>query len=251
MNCRHFLSKRYNQIPFEKLLANLNNCQEILLMFITFEEELRLIKMKPNEERITINDISYNLSELERDCWTRLVTGATKSKDSFHTPGIATLSHGEVNMRTVVLRKAISSERALRFHTDIRSKKWAELAINDSISALFYDASARIQLRVKGKAILHVNNALTREAWEKTTLTSRKCYLTEFSPSSSVESPTSGLTEAIEQENFSLVESEVGYQNFGIVAIQVESIDWLWLNHAGHRRAFFNYKRDSFQWMIP
>jgi len=207
--------------------------------------------MKQIEERITINDISYNLSDLEKDCWSRLVTGATKSKDSFHTPSIATLNHGEVSMRTVVLRKSIPSERVLRFHTDIRSNKWAELALNNSISALFYDASARIQLRVKGKAILHVNNDLSREAWEKTTMSSRKCYLTEFSPSSLVSSPTSGLAEAIEQENFSLLESEVGYQNFGIVSILVESIDWLWLNHAGHRRAFFDYKKDSFQWMIP
>ena len=207
--------------------------------------------MKQNEERISINNISYNLSDLEKDCWSRLVTGATKSKDSFHTPSIATLSQSEVSMCTVVLRKAIPTERALRFHTDIRSNKWAELALNNSISALFYDASARIQLRVKGKAILHFNNELTREAWEKTTLSSRKCYLTEFSPSSLVASPTSGLAEAIEQENFSLLESEVGFQNFGIISIQVESIDWLWLNHAGHRRAFFDYKKDSFQWMIP
>jgi 3-hydroxyisobutyrate dehydrogenase len=220
-------------------------------MLITIEEEFRLIRMKQNEESISINEFSYNLTDLEKDCWSRLVTGATKSKDSFHTPSIATLSQGEVSMCTVVLRKAIPTERALRFHTDIRSNKWAELALNNSISALFYDASARIQLRVKGKAILHFNNELTREAWEKTTLSSRKCYLTEFSPSSLVASPTSGLAEAIEQENFSLLESEVGYQNFGIVSIQVESIDWLWLNHAGHRRAFFDYKRDSFQWMIP
>jgi 3-hydroxyisobutyrate dehydrogenase len=104
---------------------------------------------------------------------------------------------------------------------------------------------------VKGKAILHVQNDLTREAWEKTNLSSRKCYLTEFSPSSFTESSTSGLAEEIEQENFTLVESEVGFQNFGIVSIQVESIDWLWLNHAGHRRAFFDYNRDTFQWMIP
>ena len=54
-------------------------------MLITIEEEFRLIRMKQNEERISINNISYNLSDLEKDCWSRLVTGATKSKDSFHT----------------------------------------------------------------------------------------------------------------------------------------------------------------------
>lgn len=197
------------------------------------------------------NNLIYSLEELEKESWDRLVIGATKSKDAFHTPCIATLNQHEVNMRTVVLRKAIPSAKELRFHTDIRSRKWLELAQNDSISALFYDASERIQLRVKGKALLHFNNEITSEAWNKTTLSSRKCYLTEFSPSSFTESSTSGLAEDIEQENFTFQESEVGQKNFGIVSIRVESIDWLWLNHAGHRRAFFDYKLDSFQWMIP
>lgn len=207
--------------------------------------------MKENAERIRINDITYNLSDLEKDCWARLITGATKSRDSFHTPCVATINQGDVSIRTVVLRKAIPTAKELRFHTDIRSRKWAELEQNNSISALFYDASARIQLRVKGKAILHVNNEITSEAWQKTTLSSRKCYLTEFSPSSFTESSTSGLAEDIEQENFTLLESEVGQKNFGIVSIKVESIDWLWLNHAGHRRAFFDYKNGLNQWMIP
>ncbi len=207
--------------------------------------------MKENEERISINDISYNLSDLEKDCWSRLVTGASKSKDSFHTPSVASFSTEGISLRTVVLRKAKAETHELRFHTDIRSPKWEELDINPSISALFYDASARIQLRVKGKAKLHINNELTREAWEKTTLSSRRCYLTEFSPSSFTDQPTSGLSEAVEQENLSLEESESGYQNFGIVSIQVQSIDWLWLNHAGHRRAFFDYETMQFQWMIP
>lgn len=204
-----------------------------------------------NKDSIRINDIDYQLSDLEKDCWNRLVTGAVKSRTPFHTPSIATLHQGEVNMRTVVLRKALPVERALRFHTDIRSSKWAELSLNPSISALFYDASERIQLRVKGSAILHHTNQITAEAWEKTTLSSRRCYLTQHSPSSFSGIPTSGLSEDIEQENFTLAESEVGLQHFGIVEIQVQSIDWLWLNHAGHRRAFFDYAKGSYQWMIP
>ncbi len=200
---------------------------------------------------VIINKISYSLEDLEKDCWLRLVNGAIKSRDPFHTPCVATIDSGGVNMRTVVLRKVLPTVRELRFHTDIRSKKWKELTINNSISALFYDASSRIQLRVKGKAVLHFNNDITEEAWSKTALSSRRCYLTNESPSSFSSIPTSGLTEKIEQENFTLEESEVGKQHFGIVAIQVESIEWLWLHHAGHRRALFNYALDSYSWMIP
>lgn len=202
-------------------------------------------------ENNRIDYTTYHLPELEQDCWDRLVTGAVKSRTPFHTPSIATLHQGEVNLRTVVLRKTLATERELRFHTDIRSPKWQELSQNPSISALFYDAIDRIQLRVKGKAVLHHTNEITAEAWQKTSLSSRKCYLTRFSPSSFSEESTSGLTDDIEHENFTLAESESGYSNFGIVSIHVQSIDWLWLNHAGHRRAFFDYEKGVNSWMIP
>ncbi len=202
-------------------------------------------------ENNRIDYTQYNLSELEQDCWDRLVTGAVKSRTPFHTPSIATLHQGEVSLRTVVLRKTLPTERELRFHTDIRSPKWQELSKNPSISALFYDSIDRIQLRVKGKAVLHHTNEITAEAWQNTSLSSRKCYLTLFSPSSNTDVSTSGLTDDIEHENFTLAESEMGYSNFGIVSIQVQSIDWLWLNHAGHRRAFFDYEKGMNSWMIP
>ena len=202
-------------------------------------------------ENNRIDYTTYHLPELEQDCWDRLVSGAVKSRTPFHTPSIATLYQGDVSLRTVVLRKTLPTERELRFHTDVRSPKWQELSQNPSISALFYDAVDRIQLRVKGKAVLHHTNEITAEAWQKTSLSSRKCYLTLFSPSSLTEESTSGLTDDIEHENFTVAESESGYTNFGIVSIHVQSIDWLWLNHAGHRRAYFDYEKGVNSWMIP
>jgi 3-hydroxyisobutyrate dehydrogenase len=202
-------------------------------------------------DNIVINNIAYSLSDLEKDIWNRLVNGAIKSRDPFHTPSVATHSGNDISLRTVVLRKAFPETKELRFHTDTRSNKWQELIVNPSISALFYDAADRIQIRVKGRAVLHFNNDITTAAWQKTSLSSRRCYLTNFDPSSFTDHPTSGLPEHIEQEKFTLEESEIGYQNFGIVSIQVQNIDWLWLHHAGHRRAFFGYTDGSFQWMIP
>ncbi|NQW78964.1 MAG: pyridoxamine 5'-phosphate oxidase family protein [Chitinophagaceae bacterium] len=203
------------------------------------------------KDEVTINSISFSIDELEKDCWIQLVNGAIKSRSPFHTPCVATLNNSEVSMRTVVLRKALPLLKELRFHTDTRSNKWKELQNNDSISALFYDPSTRVQIRVKGKVILHFNDEMTSEAWQKTSLSSRRCYLTEASPSSFSTIPTSGLSEEVEQEDFTLAESEVGAQHFGIVTIQVKSLEWLWLNHAGHRRAFFDYVNDSYRWMIP
>ena len=57
--------------------------------------------------------------------------------------------------------------------------------------------------------------------------------------------------EHIEQENFTIEESDIGFNHFGIVSIQVQNIDWLWLHHAVHRRAYFDYITGTFSWMIP
>lgn len=200
---------------------------------------------------VIINDISYSLSDVEKDCWKRLVNGAVKGRDPFHLPAVANFIDGEISLRTVVLRKALPEDRELRFHTDIRSPKWIALQVNPTISALFYDAASRIQLRVKGKAVLYFNDTITSEAWEKTNLSSRRCYLTPFTPSDFSDIPTSGLSPQIEQEEFSLEESEAGKENFGVVGIKVDSIDWVWLNHAGHRRAYFDYVKGEYNWMIP
>lgn len=207
--------------------------------------------MKGATSNVRINNIDYSLDELENDCWIQLLNGAIKSRSPFHTPCVATLKDGALSIRTVVLRKAFPLLKELQFHTDIRSSKWKELQNNDSISALFYDATTRVQIRVMGKAILHFNDVIASEAWQKTTLSSRRCYLTQASPSSFSAIPTSGLTENIEQEKFTLAESEAGAKYFGIVSIQVESMEWLWLNHAGHRRAFFDYINNNNSWMIP
>lgn len=207
--------------------------------------------MERKNDFVEINSVKYSLAELEIDCWKRLVNGAVKGRDPFHLPAVANFFDGEISLRTVVLRKALPENRELRFHTDTRSPKWKALQTDAIISALFYDAASRIQLRVKGKAILHCRNAIAEEAWEKTNLSSRRCYLTPFTPSEYSDVPTSGLPEHIEQEEFTLEESEIGKENFGVVSIQVESIDWLWLNHAGHRRAFFDYESGEYRWMVP
>lgn len=41
--------------------------------------------MMKTKDTVIVNNISYSLDELEKDCWHRLVNGAIKSRDPFHT----------------------------------------------------------------------------------------------------------------------------------------------------------------------
>ena len=69
---------------------------------------------------------------------------------------------------------------------------------------------------------------------------SRQCYLGEFAPGTIAAKPTSGLSEMIDNSEYSIEESEIGYKNFCVIETYIKSIEWLYLAAKGHRRAYFN-----------
>ena len=203
---------------------------------------------------IKIDGIEYNLTDLEKDCWVRLLNGSLKGRDPLHNPTVANVNEHGVNLRTVVLRKVNTAEKTLAFHTDLRSGKWSELQENNNISWLFYDVAGRFQIRLAGKASLHQSDEIANEGWLKSNENSRKIYMGEIAPSLQSELPTSGVPAAFETTNPTLEESEVGRKNFGIVITKVNWMEWLWLNSKGHRRATFTYENNGnikSNWLIP
>jgi pyridoxamine 5'-phosphate oxidase len=203
---------------------------------------------------IQIDGINYNLTDLEKDCWIKLLNGCLKGRDPLHNATIANTNEHGVNMRTVVLRKVDTKEKTLAFHTDVRSGKWKELSVHNKISWLFYDVAGRYQIRLAGLATLHQNDAIADEAWLKSNENSRKIYMGAIAPSQQSDIPTSGMPLAFEMTNLTLEESEIGKQNFGIVITKVNWMEWLWLNSEGHRRASFTYNDDNnfeANWLVP
>ena len=76
------------------------------------------------EDFIFKDGFSLSLTDIEKDCWLRILNGSLKSKDPLHNPVVANSNTGVVNMRTVVLRSVDTKNKTLAFHTDIRSGKW-------------------------------------------------------------------------------------------------------------------------------
>ncbi len=203
---------------------------------------------------IKIDGIHYNLTDLEKDCWIRLLNGSLKGRDAFHNATVANINKQGINMRTVVLRKVDNALKTLAFHTDIRSGKWKELNEDNNISCLFYDATGGVQIRLAGKVTLHNDDEMAAKAWLKSNPNSRKIYMGEVGPSKNSELPTSGLPAAFESANPTLEESETGRKNFGVVVTKVKWMEWLWLNSKGHRRASFKYTdNNNFEanWLVP
>ncbi len=207
------------------------------------------------QQTVTIQNIAYDLKALEKDCWLRLLNGAVKSRDPLHLMTVATHEWEEIGLRTVVLRSVKPGEKKLFFHTDLRSRKCGDLAKDPRISVLLYDVSAKIQMSIRGKSILHNGNALAKEAWEKTPLGSRRSYLSIGIPSTISESADAGLPYYFTQRDPTPEESEAGWPYFVVVEVQAMAIDWLWLDAKGQRRALFSYDKEGMlnecNWLVP
>jgi pyridoxamine 5'-phosphate oxidase len=203
---------------------------------------------------IKINGINFDLADIEKDCWIRMLNGSLKSKDALHNPVVANIENGIVSMRTVVLRKVDTKNKTILLHTDIRSGKWKGLEKNNVVSWLFYDAQSRYQIRVGGIAKLHYNDSIADEAWGRSSANSRKIYLGDEAPSEISDIPTSGLDAKFESNNPTVEETEIGRKNFGVVVTKANWIDWLWLSSGGHRRAKFEYDAElnlKGSWLLP
>ena len=198
-------------------------------------------------------DYYNNLDKTYLKIWNLLENGLANRNNSFHIPVFICGKNNNFDGRIVVLRGINKKKNILRFHSDIRSDKIRVLKSNPSANFLFYDKKEKIQLRVSGQVIINYKNNIAENSWKKTVHMSRQCYLGEKAPGSSSPSPTSGLTEDVDNSKYSLEESEVGYDNFCVVETFVNSIEWLYLASKGHRRAKFLLKNDLVEkeWLIP
>jgi hypothetical protein len=189
----------------------------------------------------------YNdLTETRAHAWALLARGVADRRSAFHAPMVASMGlDGRPRARVVILRGCDVAAGALRFNTDRRTDKFAELASDPRISLTGYDVGSKIQIRIEGVATLHTDDAVADAAWEASRPFSRICYGT---------APAPGMPLG-EGGAFSLpsadAEIAAGRNNFGTVVIQVETLEWLYLAHAGHRRARFDVTGGEAAWLVP
>lgn len=179
--------------------------------------------------------------------WAMLVRGAADRRHAFHTPSVATIgTDGAPRVRTVVLRGAEPATRTLRFHTDARSGKAAELAADARVALHAYDPGAKLQLRLEGTARLHRHDAVADAAWAATRPFSRACYRLATPPGTAADDPVAALVEAGEGE-------EAGREAFVAVTVAVSRLEMLHLAASGHRRSAFDWRGRALAatWLVP
>lgn len=190
----------------------------------------------------------YNdLAETRAQAWALLARGVADRRSPFHAPTVASLGlDGRPRARVVIMRACDVAAGTLRFNTDRRTEKFAELSRDPRISLTGYDAGSKIQIRVEGLAVLHTDDGVADAAWEASRQFSRICYGTAPAPG----------TLLGEGGDFSLPVADAdiaaGRANFSTVVIKAETLEWLYLAHAGHRRARFDVMGEpDGRWLTP
>ena len=192
-----------------------------------------------------------NLEEIQNKYWAMLDDAVTNRSSPFRIPVFMCAYKDEIDGRIVVLRKSDRANNLLQFHTDLRSPKVDILKKNNKASLLFYDKEEKIQLRIKADCEINNQNSTTEESWKKTQHISRRCYLTDSPPGTVSENPTSGMISKLEDFDYTMEQSEEGYQNFTVIKCSIQSIEWLYLAAKGHRRAKFDLKTNKNVWLVP
>ncbi len=190
-----------------------------------------------------------SLDEIRSDCANRLIRAARDRKSPMHTPVIVT---ADVDARVMVLRAFDSGHWMLRLHTDTRAPKAQAIVADNRVAAVFYDKGAKIQIRVRGQGRIEAEGPAADAAWAASTNFARRCYLGD-GPGAASEVPTSGLPpefEGVEPDDGQLLPAR---ENFALLLIDIDHVDWLYLAHTGHVRAQFTRAGEGWEsrWVAP
>jgi pyridoxamine 5'-phosphate oxidase len=194
--------------------------------------------------------VFYNdMNEAFLETWRLLSQGVVDRKSGFHHATVASIGEGgQPRLRTVILRGCEPQNWALRFHTDLRSKKIAELRADPRVSLQFYDPEQKIQIRLEGKATVHADDAVADAAWAGSRVFSRQCYGIMPGPGTTI--LDAGDYHWPQQTDEA---TAGGRANFCAVSVSATNFEWLYLASGGHRRASFKRTTDGFQgdWLAP
>ncbi len=184
------------------------------------------------------NDLNF----VEELCWKLLSYGASNRKSAMRNVVIGSAVDGKSYMQTVTLRRVENEERKVFFHTDIRSDKIEFIKDAGCLSWLAHDPENRSQVRLYGKTVIHHRDALCAEHWAKTKHPSRRCYLSTEGPGTKMDSSVPFVDSRLERFDYTMEESEAGFENFVVVETTVDWMDWYYTHRRGNRRADFEYE---------
>ena len=185
-------------------------------------------------------------ADILKSIWDELNLSLTVSGHPFHIFSVSTVEKNKPDSRNVVLRSLDKKNNSITFHTDKRSSKIKQFSVNKNVCALFYDQPNKIQIRIHGEISLVTNKDEINNKWSKLQYMSKLCYINKFSPGDLLNDPKEYFSENPQPDVV-----DTGIENFAIVNVNINSIDWLNLHHQGHERLIIDFKNNESKWVSP
>ena len=181
--------------------------------------------------------------------WENIKLGIQKAKHDYHSFVFSTISKNSPESRTVILRDFDEHKPAIWFHSDRRSKKILHLEENEKVSALFYDKSRKVQLRINGIADIEEDIEHNKRIWDSMRPESKLCYMGPYAPSQKINQfePNTLKKSAHDLDK---KDEHLGLSRFCRIRIKIKKLDWLKLDYKGHQRLEFKFgKKVKTQWI--
>jgi pyridoxine/pyridoxamine 5'-phosphate oxidase len=181
--------------------------------------------------------------------WKNINLGIQKAKHDYHSFVFSTVSKNSPDSRTVILRDFDEHKTAIWFHSDRRSKKILHLEENKNVSALFYDKSRKVQLRINGIADIEEDIEHNKKIWDSMRPESKLCYMGPYAPSQKINQfePNTLKKSAHDLDK---EDEHLGLSRFCRIRIKIKKLDWLKLDYKGHQRLEFKFgKKIKTQWI--
>ena len=179
---------------------------------------------------------------------TKIRTAIKGRDDDLHILNLVTIDKKNIpNTRNIVIRDFSEKKLTIRFHTDKRSSKISDIQNNNKISLLGYERKDRLQIRFDAEATIIDSDKFLLDIWKSMYPMSRECYRVIESPGSKIKSLEDIKFEEEDDQGLN------GFENFVAVSCDIQSIEVLYLHHAGHLRANYtnNNGKLNGEWIVP
>ena len=192
--------------------------------------------------------MSLNLSDL---IWTRLwnsLDEATRSRTAFTTLTLSTTGLDQrPKSRTIILRQIDKDNGILRFATDQRSRKIEEISAKPYVSLTGYDGNHSVQIRLEGHALVNSNTEQTKSFFNTLKPHTHYLFTSNERPGTKISHPKD--VQFAEESDRT---SAIAFQNFALVDINLDAIEWLDLTATPHHRIRFEKAGQpwSHQWLL-
>ena len=192
-----------------------------------------------------------DLPQAYHQVWSLLERATADPKSHFRTITLASSTAGDVFARIVILRKADRSIPRMICHTDARSGKIDQIKGAPKVAILCWDPRKQLQVRIQANATVHYKDELADQEWQRLGENSKKNYSSQLDPGLYVNTFQEGI-DAYRLVHGTDVDPRLWKAHFAVISMDIQSLEWLWLDRSGHRRAIYTKEGNwEGRWMVP